>query len=119
MTAPDALTDVLKRQGAGCAATGSPFSGALLDRAAAALIDQPWLRAAFAPRWDLSRRELFAEAVALRWLGALHIWRSKTRAMRSPPPIQASGGRAMRPGVAAHPGSHGDAGGARRRVHGP
>jgi hypothetical protein len=72
MTPPAALIDALKWQGAGCAAMGSPFSGALLDHAAAALIDQPALRAAFARWWGLSRAELFAEAVALRWLGALH-----------------------------------------------
>lgn len=72
MDAPVALIDVLKWQGAGCAAMGSPFSGALLDHAAAALNDQPSLSAVFAPWRDLSRRALFAEAVALRWLGALH-----------------------------------------------
>ena len=72
MSDPAALIDVLKWQGAGCAATGSPFSGALLDRAGAALDAQPSLSAVFAPWRDLSRVELFAEAVALRWLGALH-----------------------------------------------
>ena len=72
MTAPAALIDALKWQGAGCVAMGSAFSGALLDHAAAALNDQPALRAVFAPWRDLSRAELFAEAVALRWLGALH-----------------------------------------------
>jgi hypothetical protein len=70
--APEALVDVLKWQGAGCTAMGSPFSGVLLERAAAALADQPSLGAAFAPWWNLSRQELFADAVALRWLGALH-----------------------------------------------
>ena len=72
MDAPEALVDALRWQGASCAAMGSPFSGALLDRVAVALIDRPSLRAAFAPWWNLSRQALFADAVALRWLGALH-----------------------------------------------
>ncbi len=72
MTAPEALMDVLKWQGAACAAMGSPFSGALLERAAAALGDRPSFAALFAPWRDLGRRALFDEAVALRWLGALH-----------------------------------------------
>jgi hypothetical protein len=68
----EALIDVLKWQGAACAAMGSPFSGALLERAAAALTDQPAFQAIFTPWRDLGRRQLFDDAVALRWLGALH-----------------------------------------------
>jgi hypothetical protein len=68
----EALIDVLKWQGAACAAMGSPFSGALLERASAALGDHPSFAALFAPWRGLGRRALFDDAVALRWLGALH-----------------------------------------------
>lgn len=67
-----ALIDILKWQGAACAAMGSPFSGALLERAAAALPDLPAFRAAFAPWKDSGHRAQFDDAVPLRWLGALH-----------------------------------------------
>jgi hypothetical protein len=66
-----ALVDVLRFQAAACAVMGSPFSGALLERAAA-LPDQPTFQAAFAPWKDCGRREVFDDAVPLRWLGALH-----------------------------------------------
>ena len=72
MSDPAALIDVLKWQGAGCAGMGSPFSGALLERAAAAIPDGGPLADAFAPWADAGRRALFDDAVALRWLGALH-----------------------------------------------
>jgi len=72
MSDPAALIDVLNWQGAACAGIGSPLSGALLERASAALGEQPRFQAMFAPWRDLDRRALFHEAVALRWLGALH-----------------------------------------------
>jgi len=72
MSAYAALIDVLKMQAAACAAMGSPFSGALLDRAAEALPDDPWLQAAFQPWAEADRRAIFDDATALRWLGALH-----------------------------------------------
>jgi hypothetical protein len=68
----EALIDVLGWQAKGCAAMGSPFSAEILERAAAALPDQASFQAAFAPWRDHDRRELFADAVALRWLAALH-----------------------------------------------
>jgi hypothetical protein len=68
----EALIDVLKWQGAACTAMGSPFSGDLLERASAALAEQPTFQAIFAPWQGQDRRQLFHDAVALRWLGALH-----------------------------------------------
>ena len=41
----EALIDVLKWQGAACTAMGSPFSGDLLERASAALAEQPTFQA--------------------------------------------------------------------------
>jgi hypothetical protein len=72
MSAYAAVIDVLKMQAAACTAMGSPFSGALLDRAAEALPAEPSLRAAFRPWADIGRRAIFDDAAALRWLGALH-----------------------------------------------
>jgi hypothetical protein len=68
----DAVTDVLKMQGAACAALGSPFSGGLLERAAEALPHEASLQLAFAPWAGAGRRAVFDDAAALRWLGALH-----------------------------------------------
>jgi hypothetical protein len=66
------MLEALRWQGAGCAALGSPFSAALLEHAAAALETEDPVRAAFAPWAGASTRSLVADAVALRWLGALH-----------------------------------------------
>jgi len=69
---PSALTEVLKLQAAACAALGSPFSAALLERAAEAAPTEAALRGVFQPWAESSRRGLLEDAVALRWLGALH-----------------------------------------------
>ncbi|MGH7022601.1 MAG: DUF2332 domain-containing protein [Caulobacteraceae bacterium] len=66
------LTEMLRLQAGVCAAMGSPFSAALLERCADALPNEPSVRAAFAPWAEAGRRKLFDDAVALRWLGALH-----------------------------------------------
>ena len=62
----------LALQARACEALGSPFSAGLLDRAAEAYERETVLQQAFRPWRRLGLRELFAEAVALRWLGALH-----------------------------------------------
>jgi hypothetical protein len=72
MSAYAAVTDVLKLQAGACAAMGSPFSGALLDRTAEALPDDPSLQEVFRPWAEAGRREIFDDAAALRWLAALH-----------------------------------------------
>ena len=68
----EALIDVLNWQAKGCRGMEAPFSAELLERAALALPTDPALQAAFAPFAGLGRRALFEQAVALRWLGALH-----------------------------------------------
>jgi hypothetical protein len=70
MTTP--LIEHLRLQGAGAAHLGSPFSAALLEKAAANVEAGGPVAAAFAPWAGKSRRQLFAEAVALRWLAAPH-----------------------------------------------
>jgi hypothetical protein len=72
MAAYEAVSDVLRMQGAACAALGSPFSGGLLERATEALPTEASLQAAFAPWAEAGRRAIFDDAAALRWLGALH-----------------------------------------------
>jgi hypothetical protein len=72
MSAYAAVTDVLKLQAGACAAMGSPFSGALLDRTAEALPDDPSLQEVFRPWAEAGRRDIFDDAAALRWLAALH-----------------------------------------------
>ena len=72
MTAPAALIENLRLQGAGAAHLGSPFSAALLAKAAADIEAGGIVGRAFA-RWNgLGLRALFDQAVALRWLAALH-----------------------------------------------
>lgn len=67
-----ALIENLRLQGAGAAHLGSPFSAALLDKAAADIEAGGLAGQAFGP-WDgLGLRALFDQAVALRWLAALH-----------------------------------------------
>ena len=68
--ADDAIARILEAQGAVCASFGSAFYGALAPLAAADLAGAP--RALFAP-WDgASYRRVVDDAVALRFLGALH-----------------------------------------------
>jgi hypothetical protein len=66
------LIEHLRLQGAGAAHLGSPFSAALLDKAAADIEAGGPVAAAFAPWAGQGLRALFAEAVALRWLAAFH-----------------------------------------------
>lgn len=68
----DALIGVLKLQAQACAAMGSPFSGDLLERAAAGISTEPGFASAFQPWAGKSAREIFADAAPLRWLGAMH-----------------------------------------------
>jgi len=66
------LVRALAFQGAACAALGSAFSGALLERAAADWTAAGPMRALFAPWAEATTRSLIADAVPLRLLGALH-----------------------------------------------
>jgi hypothetical protein len=68
----EALIDVLKAQAGVCAAMGAPFTGGLLERAAEALPTDEAFRSAFRPWAESARREIWEDAVALRWLGAMH-----------------------------------------------
>jgi hypothetical protein len=68
----EALIAVLNWQAKGCRGMEAPFSAALLERAALALPASPALQVAFAPFAELGQRALFEQAVALRWLAALH-----------------------------------------------
>ena len=68
----EALIDVLRLQAGACAAMGSPFSGGLLERAAEATLTDEAFQTAFRPWVEKSRREIFEDAAALRWLGAIH-----------------------------------------------
>lgn len=68
----EALTDVLKAQAGVCAAMGAPFTAGLLERATEALPADEAFRSAFRPWAEASRREIWEDAVALRWLGAMH-----------------------------------------------
>jgi hypothetical protein len=70
MTTP--LLEHLRLQGAGAAHLGSPFSAALMERAGADVDAGGPAAAIFAPWAKESLRQLFAHAVALRWLAALH-----------------------------------------------
>jgi hypothetical protein len=67
-----ALLEHLRLQAAGCAALGSPFSAALLERAVADIAADGPVGGFFTPWAAASLRALFDDAVALRWLGALH-----------------------------------------------
>jgi len=66
----DPIARMLQTQGAVCASFGSAFYGALAPLAAAELAGAP--RALFAPWEGASYRQLVDDAVALRFLGALH-----------------------------------------------
>jgi hypothetical protein len=68
----EALIDVLKAQAGACTGMGAPFTGGLLERAAEALPADEAFRSAFRPWAEKSRREIWEDAVALRWLGAMH-----------------------------------------------
>jgi hypothetical protein len=71
--ASETIVEVLKLQARICAAMGSPFSAALLERAAeAAAQGAAPMADLFAPWAEASRESLLADAVALRWLGATH-----------------------------------------------
>jgi hypothetical protein len=71
--ASEAHVEVLKLQASVCAAMGSPFSARLLERAAGAVeAGDAATRALFTPWAAASRETLLADAVALRWLGAVH-----------------------------------------------
>jgi hypothetical protein len=59
-------------QSGACAAFGSPFSAALLDRAANDIEGGGPLAALVAPWRDLQTRALVGEAIPLRWLGCAH-----------------------------------------------
>ncbi len=72
MADQDSLIRALNFQAAACAAMGSPFSGALLDSAAADVASGGPARSLFAPWTGASARALIADAVTLRLLGALH-----------------------------------------------
>lgn len=66
------MREALAGQGRACARFGSAFSAALLERAAQAAGATPALDRLLSP-WDgMSTDELFAAAVPLRLLGALH-----------------------------------------------
>ncbi len=68
----EGLTQALKIQSAVCDRMGSPFSGALLGAAADDIVNGGPTRELMA-RWAAaSTRDLIADAVALRLLGALH-----------------------------------------------
>ena len=66
----DPLSAALRLQSSVCAHLGSPFNAALLQAAAAD--PAPPLRALFAPWEGRPREALMADAVALRFVGALH-----------------------------------------------
>lgn len=68
----DSLLDVLGLQAGACRAMGSPFSAGLLERAKDAAPQEPELQDLFQPWIGKSRQEIFTDAAALRWLGALH-----------------------------------------------
>jgi hypothetical protein len=66
------LIDAFARQAEVCAAFGSPFSAHLLRRGAEDMAAAGPTRGLLAPWSSLDVRQLFVEAAALRWLGALH-----------------------------------------------
>ena len=72
MADTESLTRALTIQAGVCAAMGSAFSGALLERAAADVTAGGPTRDLFAPWKEASTRSLIAEAAPLRLLGALH-----------------------------------------------
>ena len=72
MTDPAAVIRVLELQAAACVALGSRFSAALLEKAAEDVAAGGPTAALFSPWEGKDVRTLFAEAVALRWLGGLH-----------------------------------------------
>ena len=72
MTDLDSLVRAFEVQSQACAAFGSPFSGALLAHAAADIAAGGPLRELVEPWSGLSTRALVSEAVAIRWLGAVH-----------------------------------------------
>jgi hypothetical protein len=68
----EAVIDVLGVQAGACAAMGAPFTGGLLERAAEAVLADEAFASAFRPWAGGSRKEIWEQAVALRWLGAIH-----------------------------------------------
>jgi len=72
MAEEDSLVQAFRFQAAGCAALGSAFSGALLERAIADWTAGGPTRALLAPWAEASAPSLIADAVPLRLLGALH-----------------------------------------------
>jgi hypothetical protein len=68
----EALARAIGLQARACDAMGSPFSGALLERAAEALDADGAFRAAFAPWAGKSVEAIFEDAAPIRWLGAMH-----------------------------------------------
>jgi hypothetical protein len=73
MSENDAVIQALRLQGGACAAFGSPFSAGLMERAVAEVAAEGGAVARFFAPWaGRDARALLADAVALRWLGALH-----------------------------------------------
>jgi hypothetical protein len=68
----EAVIDVLRAQAGACAAMGAPFTGGLLERAAVAMLADDAFASAFRPWAERSRKEIWEQAVALRWLGSIH-----------------------------------------------
>lgn len=66
------LIQALRWQAAGCAALGSTFSAALLEQARADITAGGATRRLFAPWTEAPFETLIADAVTLRFLGALH-----------------------------------------------
>jgi hypothetical protein len=67
-----AMVRAFEIQSGACAAFGSPFSAAVLDRAARDIESGGPLAALGAPWRDLGTRAIVGEAVPLRWLGCAH-----------------------------------------------
>src|SRR5277367_362505 len=68
----DALVRAFQIQSGACAAFGSPFSAAVLDRAAGDIGGGGALAALVAPWRGQETRALIGDAIPLRWLGCAH-----------------------------------------------
>ena len=72
MTETTPLARAFELQSGACAAFGSPFSAALLQRAAADIAAGGPIVPLLAPWADADTRAVIADATSLRWLGAVH-----------------------------------------------
>jgi hypothetical protein len=72
MTDTTALRRAFELQAGACAAFGSPFSAALLNRGMGDIADAGPLAGLLAPWAEASTRTLISDATPIRWLGSLH-----------------------------------------------